>query len=113
MCRDGSGAADDQRGACLVDQNRVHLIDNRINMPALDLLLFRRSHAVVSQVVEAKLRVHSIRDIAMILRAAEGRVLVVLNDTGSETKEAIDLAHGFAVTASEVIVRCDEMRAAA
>ena len=54
--------ADDQRRARLVDQNVVHLIDNRVAQRPLHLLRLHQHH-VVAQIVEAELIVRPIRDV--------------------------------------------------
>src|SRR5918992_5327801 len=54
-------AGDDERGACLVDQDVVDLVDDRVAVPALDLL-FERVGEVVAQVVEAELGVGAVED---------------------------------------------------
>ena len=60
-----SRAADDQRGACLVDKDRVDLVDDGEVVSALDHLRARPRH-VVAQVVEPELIVRAIGDVGAI-----------------------------------------------
>ena len=53
----------------LVDQNRVHLVDDRVFQRALHHLLQRGLH-VVAQVVEAELVVGAVGDVALVLALA-------------------------------------------
>ena len=57
------GAGDDQRGAGFVDQDRVHLVHDGEDVPALDHVLHPVLH-VVAQVVEAELVVGAVGDVA-------------------------------------------------
>jgi len=68
-----AGSADDERGAGLVDEDGVDLVDDRVVVASLDLLVAAGGHAVVAEVVEAELAVRSIRDVALVLRAAHLR----------------------------------------
>ena len=80
-------------------------------MPALHLLLLARGHAVVAEIIEAKLRIHPVADVRAILLAAFIRRLVVLDDADSEAEVLVELPHPFRVASGEVIVRGDEVRA--
>ena len=59
------GAADDQRGARLVDEDGVHLVDDGVVELALDVVLEPELH-VVAQVVEAELVVLAVGDVAAV-----------------------------------------------
>ncbi len=58
-------AGDDERRARLVDQDRVHLVDDGEVEPALEALAHLGRH-VVAQVVEAELVVRAVGDVRMI-----------------------------------------------
>ncbi len=58
-------AGDDQRRARLVDQDRVHLVDNRKGVAALDHLAGVIDQ-VVAQVVEAELVIGAIGDVGAV-----------------------------------------------
>src|SRR5579875_3450681 len=64
-------AGDNQRRACLVDQNIVYLVNDGIVKAALHHLVKRRDH-VVAQVVEAELVIGAVGDVGLIGSAARG-----------------------------------------
>src|SRR5437588_9407382 len=99
MRRDRGRPADDQRGPRFVDQDRVHFIDNRVMITALDLLFARRRHSIVAQIIETELAVRSVSDVASVLLPAHIRLLIVLNATNSEPEKSIELPHPFRVAA--------------
>ena len=72
------GPGDDQRRARLVDQDRVHFVDDPVHVAALDPLLQTEDH-VVAQVVETEFVVGAVRDVAQVGRAPlrSGRLRVV------------------------------------
>ena len=102
-------AADDERSPGFVDQNGVHLIDDRKVIIALHLVLGTTGHAVVAQVVESKLRVGAVGDVAVVLLAPLRGVHVIDNATHREAKQLVDGAHPFAVTLSKVVIDGDHM----
>ena len=104
--------ADDERGAGLINENGVDLVDDGVVMAALDLLLAAGRHAIITQVVEAELAVRSVGDVALVLGAALLRGLVVLDDAGGEPEEGVELAHALGVSACKVIVHRHDMDAA-
>ena len=83
---------DDQRRARLVDQDRVHFVDDGEVVPAL-VHLFDRALHVVAKVVEAKLIVRSVGNVGSVSRLTLKVVHVVLNTTNFKTQEAMNLAH--------------------
>ena len=64
------GAADDERRAGFINENRVHFIHDGEVMAALDLLLLAERHAVVAQIIEAEFRIRAVGDVTVILFAA-------------------------------------------
>ena len=58
-------AGDDQRRARLVDQDRVHLVDDRVREVALHAVLEAEGE-VVAQVVEAELVVRAVGDVGAV-----------------------------------------------
>ena len=105
-------AADDQRRARLVDEDRVHLINDGEVVLALHLVLGAAGHAVVTQVVEAKLRVGAVGDVAVVLLAALGRVHVVHDTADTQPEIFVDRAHPFAIALGEVVVDGHKVHAA-
>ena len=68
----GDPARDDQRGAGLVDEDRVDLVDDGVAVAALRLPGPGHGH-VVAEVVEAELVVGAVGDVGGVLRRACGR----------------------------------------
>jgi hypothetical protein len=106
------GAGDDQRGAGLVDEDRVGLVDDREVVAALHEFVLRPGH-VVAQVVEAELRVGAVRDVAGVLRAPLDRGRLGLDDAHGQTQEAVGAAHPVGVALGEVVVDRDEVNSLA
>ena len=79
MRRNRRRSADDERRARFVDQDGIDFIDNRVIVAALDLLLARRGHAVVAQIIETELAVRPVSDVHRVLFATLVRRLIVLN----------------------------------
>ncbi len=63
--RDRRRATDDKRCAGFIDEDRVHFVDDGIVMRALDLLIATRRHAVVPQVIETKLAIGAVGNVAL------------------------------------------------
>src|SRR5699024_4042196 len=63
------GPGDDERGAGLVDEDRVDLVDDGEGVSALDELIGRPRH-VVAQIVEAEFVVRAVGDVCGVLFAA-------------------------------------------
>ena len=119
--RVGGPARDDERRARLVDEDRVDLVDDRVevrldqlgSMAALHLLFAADDH-VVAQVVEAELVVRAVGDVAVVLRALlVGRGVVGDDHADLQAEEAVQPAHPLRVEAGEVVVDGDEVHAAA
>ena len=107
------GPGDDERRPRLVDEDRVHLVDDRVRVLALHPLL-QREHHVVAEVVEAELVVRAVGDVGQVRRAPvrRGRLGVVeAADRQAEIRE--DVAHPLRVAAGEVVVDRDEVGTAA
>ena len=105
-------AGDDQRRARLVDQDRVDLVDDRVDVPALDHVLEPVLH-VVAQIVEAEFVVGAVGDVAVIGRLALLVVEAVHDHADGQAEELVDLAHPFGVALGEIVVDGDDMDARA
>ena len=90
----------------------VDFVDDRENVPALDHVLHAVLH-VVAQVVEAKLVVGAVGNIAVVSDLALLVVEPVHDDAGLEPEEAVDLAHPLGVALGEIIVDGDDMNTTA
>ena len=105
-------AGDDQRGAGLIDQDGVHLIDDGKGVAALHHVVLI-GHHVVAQVVEAVLIVGAVGDIGVVGTAA-GIAIDALHDQADiQAQPAVELAHPLAVALGQVIVDGDDVHALA
>ncbi len=105
-------AADDERRTRLIDQDRVHFVDDRVVQRPLHVALDRLLH-VVAKVVEAKLVVGAVGDVAAI-----GQLLLVVGlavDDGADghAQELIDSTHPLRVAKGQVVIDGDKVRALA
>ena len=118
ICHDGvvvrrlcSGTRDDERGARLIDENGVHLVDDRVMQIALYHLTLREHH-VVAQIVKAELVVRAERDVGGVRRLALREIHVVRDESDREPEVAVEFAHPLAVAPCEVVVDGDHVDAA-
>src|ERR687896_137970 len=82
----------DERGACLVDQDRVDLV----HYPEVELALHElvwRSRYVVPEVVEAELRVRAVGDIGVVGDLPLVEVHALLDEADLEAEKRVDLTH--------------------
>ena len=107
-----AGPGDDQRRARLVDQDRVHLVDDGEGQAALHAIL-EAVGEVVAQVVEAELVVGAVGDVAGVGGALLRRVLRVLDHPDGEAQEAVDRAHPVRIALRQVLVDRDDVHALA
>ena len=105
-------AGDDERRSRLVDQNRIDLVDDAIEVSALHHVLQLELH-VVAQVVEAELVVGAVGDVGGVGLASLVVREVVDDDADRQAEEAVDLAHPFGVALGEIVVHGDDVDAAA
>ena len=123
-------AADDQRRPGLVDQDVVDLVDDRERALPLDPVREVRDH-VVAEVVEPELVVRAVGDVGRVGLAARhgtevdqalvgGRIagleherFVVGDHPEADPEEVEDRAHPLRVAPGEVVVRSDDVDAAA
>ncbi len=121
--------ADDERGAGLVDEDVVDLVDDPEEALALDPLVELRDH-VVAEVVEAVLVVRAVGDVGGVGLAAGDRAEVdealvarrvarledvggvVDDDPHREPEEVVDRPHPLGVAAGEVVVDRHDVDAA-
>ena len=96
-------AADDQRGAGFVDEDRVHFVDDAVGMPSLNEVFGPHRH-VVAEVVESDLVVGAVRDVRGVRRTALSREHVGLDESHRHPEEPVDLAHPCRIARGEVVV---------
>ena len=97
------GAGDDERRARLVDQDRVHLVHDRVTGSALHPVDGAKRH-VVTQIIESVLVVGAVGDVGGVGGALGLAVLAGNRDADGQSEKIIDLAHPRRVTAREVVV---------
>ena len=125
--------ADDQRRARLVDEDRVHLVDDRVAQPALHAPVELLGH-VVAEVVEAQLVVGRVRDVRRVrlapcartemlqtrirmrvvdeLRVVDEGQVLPSDDTDRHPEEVIQRCVPAGVASSQVVVDRHQVRPA-
>ncbi len=104
------GPGNDQRGAGLVDQNRVDLVDDGEVVAALHTVLQRVGH-VVAQIVEAEFVVGAVGDIGGVGDAALVGSHLGQDHADIQAQEAVHPAHPLAVAFGQIVVDGDDMDA--
>ena len=123
-------AADDQRRPCLVDEDVVDLVDDRVGALPLDPLGEVRDH-VVAEIVEAELVVRAVGDVGGVgllarhrpkihqplvrrgVTGLEDEGCVVGDHPDADPEEMEDRSHPLRVAAGEIVVDGDDENAAA
>ena len=105
-------AADDERRARLVDQDRIDLVDDRVGQAAGDAV-GGVLHHVVAQVVEAEFVVGAVGDVGSV-----GGLLFLARHLGEvhahgQAEVVVELAHPGCVAADQVVVDGDQVHALA
>ena len=98
-----SGTRNDEGGTGLIDEDRVNLVDDDEGMATLDQILRHLRH-VVAQVVEAKLVVRTVGDVAGVHLAALSRRLPHEDTTAGQAQEVVDAAHDVRLVLRQVVV---------
>ncbi len=99
---------DDKRGARLIDEDRVDLIDYCVVVGTLYLVVFIYNH-VVAKIIKAELVVCAVGNIGVVCRLSVLRFKVMHDKSDRKPEITVDLAHPFAVAAGEVIVDGNDM----
>ena len=94
---------DDEWGACLVDEDRVHLVHDREAQCALHLVGGPERH-VVAKVVEAELVVGAVHDVGRVGLPLLRGGLARHHHPGTHPQKGIDCAHPLRVAPCEVVV---------
>jgi hypothetical protein len=105
-------AGDDQRRPRLVDEDRVHLVDDRVGVAPLDDALERDRH-VVTEIVEPELRVRPVGDVARVCLAALGERHQVLDEAHRLPERLVHRARPLGVAPRKVVVHRHEVDATA
>ena len=105
----GGRTGDDQWGPGLVDEDRVDFVDNGEVVAALDHCVLGTRH-VVTQVVEAELRVGAVGDIGRVgLALGCGIVDVGTDPAHGQSEEPVEAPHPFRVAGGQVVVDGDHV----
>ncbi len=107
-----SRSGNNQRRPRLVDQDAVHFVDDREAMASLHVVREFELH-VVAQVVEAKLIIRAVGDVAAVRDLAFGVVQLVLDHANRHAKEPINAAHPLGVAPRQIVVHRDDVNALA
>jgi len=100
----GHRTGNNQRRTCIVNQDRVDLIDNGIIMLTLYQVFGAYCH-IVTQIIEAEFVIGTKCNVCHISTAAGFRVgLMLVNAIHAQTMEHIKRPHPFRVTLSQVII---------
>ena len=86
------GTGNDQRRTSLVDQNRVHFVDDGEGQLALGTIL-QTKREVVAQIIESEFVIGTVRDVAGVGGTLLVRGLRILDDAHVEAQKAEDRAH--------------------
>ena len=105
-------AGNDKRRSRLVDQDRVHLVDDGVVEGALHQLLLVNHH-VVAQIVKAQLVVRHIGDVAGVCRPSLVVRIPIQDHAYRQSQSLVDLAHPLRVTVRQVVVHRHDMDALA
>ena len=106
------GAGDDQRGAGLVDEDGVDLVDDGEVVAALYQVVQGVRH-VVAQVVEAELVVGAVGDVGAVSHSPLVGRHLRQDDADVQPEEAVHAAHPLGVAFGQVVVDGDDVHALA
>ncbi len=104
--------ADDERRARLVDEDRVHLVDDRVVQVALDVFQRGELH-VVAQIVETKFVILSVCDVGSVGALLFLLALRVDDHADAHPEEVVELSHPLRVAPCQVVVHRDDVDALA
>ena len=94
---------DDQRGAGLIDQHRIDLVDHHEVVAALHNDIPRWGHIVV-EVVEPQLRAGGVGDIGKIGVSACFRIHVGQHDPDTQSQKPVDASDFLCVAGRQIVV---------
>ena len=105
----GELPGNNERSTCLVDQDRVDLVNNRVVVTPLNHGIQGARH-VVAQVVKTHFVVRAVGDVARIVVAFDlGIALTGHDETDAESQPAVQLSHPVGISFSEIVVDGDEV----
>ena len=105
-------AGNDKRCPCLVDQDRVDLVDDRIRQAPLHPLAGLEHH-VVAQIVEAELAVGAVGDVGGIGLLLQFVLHLRQIDADAQAQEPVHAPHPLGIAVGKVVVDRDHVHALA
>ena len=108
LCGFSALSGNNQRSTSLINQYRVHLIDDGVIQLSLYQLLFINDH-VVTQIVKTKFVVRNIRNITGILFSSLIVFHRIENDTNLQTEKFMDFSHPLRITLCQIVIDCDNV----
>ncbi len=103
-------AGDDERRPRLVDQDRIHLVDDRVMERPMAHLLEPELH-IIAEIVEAELVIGAVGHVAQIRLLALGIIELMDDASDRHAEEPVDLSHPLGIALGEVIVDRDDVDA--
>ena len=103
-------SGNDKRGPRLVDEDRVHLVDDAVMQFPLHKLLLINDH-VIAEVVKAQLVIGNIGDIAVVLRPSLLGFHRLKDAAHGQPEEAVDFTHPVRITVGQIVIDCDDAHA--
>ena len=103
-------ARNDERGARLVDEDRVDLVDDDEIVPALNQVGGLPRH-VVAQVVESELVIRAVGDVRRVFLAPLVGILAGEDAPRGKPEETVDASHELGLIGGEVVVDRDDVHA--
>ena len=103
-------SGDDQRCPCLVNEDAVHLVDDRIVVPSLHTLV-EGEHHVVTEVIKSEVVVGAVGDVGLVGRTPFRALWLGVVQTGDcHAEEFVDVPHPLRVAASQIVVHRHQVR---
>jgi len=102
------GAGDDERRAGLIDQDRVHFVDDRVVKRPLNAHLDLGDH-IVAEIIKSEFIIRPERDVRSVGPLALFLRDVMLDHTHRKPQEFINGSHPVPVAASQIIVHGHKM----
>ena len=96
-------SGNDQRCTCLIDQDRVDLIDDTVVKISLNKLFFIDDH-IVTKIIKSKFVVCYVCDVTSVCRTTLFRLHVVKYHAYSQAKELVNLTHPLSISFCQVVV---------
>ena len=103
-------SGNDQRCTCLIDQDRVDLIDDTVVQISLYQLFFIDDH-VITKVIKSQFVISYISNIASVCCTALFRFHVVQYNTNSQSKELMNFTHPLSISFCQIVIDCYDVNA--